>query len=216
MSKRQVAAARELLDRPFAPAHEASIARQLAQPKGYEALLRWFLEGFRAEVPDALHERGVFVGRPPRHGEGLASIDPTTGSVASSAADLTGGSLIGSPRVADSFRSLLEDSPFATEVAEYEGHRSPFGHYRRPMRAALAELAGRGADEEPYPFMARTLYRTAVMDGDWDAACASMGIIEPVRQVYVSEALYRLWRRYRIEPPARPVAARIAREVSAA
>jgi hypothetical protein len=64
--------------------------------------------------------------------------------------------------------------------------------------------------------MARTLYRTAVMDGDWDAACASMGIVEPVRRVYIEEALYRLWRRFRIEPPARPIRGPVAREVSAA
>jgi len=69
----------------------------------------------------------------------------------------------------------------------------------------LATLAGRGKDTDDYPFMARTLYRTALRDGDWDGACASMGICEPVRRVYIEEALRRLWSKYSIEPPARTV-----------
>jgi hypothetical protein len=69
------------------------------------------------------------------------------------------------------------------------------------MRAALARLAGRGADHEPYPFMARCLYRTALRDGDWDGACASLGIIEPVRRPYLEAALHRLYERFHEEPP---------------
>jgi hypothetical protein len=43
------------------------------------------------------------------------------------------------------------------------------------------------------------------MDGDWDAACRSMGICEPVRRFYIEEALRRLWGRFETEPPARTI-----------
>lgn len=92
-----------------------------------------------------------------------------------------------------------------TEPAELEGHKDHVKHYVYPMRAALAELAGRGRDTDEFPFMARALYRTALRDGDWDAACASMGIIEPVRRTYINAALVRLWVRYLIEPSARTI-----------
>lgn len=213
--KRQVVGARQLRERPFAGENAASVTRQMTQPKGHEALLRWFLEGFRAEMPEAMHSAGVWRSR-------KAPIDARGAPLEDVPTEHQGGSLLGSPRLADGFRALIEDSPFATEVAEYEGHRDTVGHYRTPIRAALAELAGRvaGREDHPYPFMARMLYRTAFMDGDWDAACASLGIIEPVRRVYVEEALYRLWRRFRIEPPARlirdPQVQAIAQEGSAA
>ena len=113
-----------------------------------------------------------------------------------------GGSLLGAPRYADEFRRYLEDSPFATEIAEYEGQRDRVPHYKFPLRAALAELAGRGKATDEYPFMARVLYRTALRDGDWDGACASFGILAPIRRVYIEAALYRLWCRYSVEPPA--------------
>jgi len=108
---------------------------------------------------------------------------------------------MGSPRVADPFRAFIEDDPYGTEAAEYEGHKDIHNHYRTPMRAALARLAGRGHPHEPYPFMARALYRTALRDGDWDGACASLGIIEPVRRPYIEAALHRLFERYHEEPP---------------
>jgi hypothetical protein len=54
---------------------------------------------------------------------------------------------------------------------------------------------------QPYVFMARCLYRTALNDGDWDYACASLGIIEPVRRPYIEAALHRLYERFHEEPP---------------
>ena len=173
-----------------------SLVRKAAPPKN---LLAWFLEQFRAEMPDEMHEHEVFVGRPdPVNYQRLWARD-------SKPTELAGGSLLASPRYTDAFRRFLEDSPFATEEAEYEGHKDQVRHYVFPLRAALAFLAGRGPDHDPYPFMARTLYRTALRDGDWDGACASMGICEPVRKVYVEEALRRLWTKYEVEPPARTI-----------
>lgn len=98
----------------------------------------------------------------------------------------------------------MEGSPFATEPSEFDGNRSRVDddHYVTPMRAAIAGLAGRGTPDAPMPFMAQTLYRVAYFGGDWDAACASMGIgPAAIRQVYVETALIRLYRRWSVAPP---------------
>ena len=177
---------RALLERPYAADHDASVARKAAPPRD---LLGWFLRGFREEMPDRIHQQDVWRDRAKRG-------DPEGYSPC-------GGSLLGAPRDAEPFRSLIEDDPWTLEVAEYEGHKDTRSHYARPMRAALASLAGRGQPDHPYPFMARVLYRTALRDGDWDSACASLGIIEPVRRFYIEAALARLWARYSPEPQAR-------------
>ena len=165
-------------------------------------LLAWFLEGYRAETPTDIHSSTVFVGRP---GEGFAAFDPQTGEVIAKAADLAGGSALGAPGYDATFRRYIEDSPFCTEVPEYEGHRVRDVAYKFPMKAALARLAGRGKDRDTYPFMARFLFRVVARDGDWLGAAASMGIIEPVAVVYLDASLRRLWDKYEVEPPARPI-----------
>jgi hypothetical protein len=174
-------------DRPYDPEHRASLARKAAPPKN---LLAWFLEAYRAEAPEKIHASDVWR-------------DRVTEDEARNGVQAVGGSLLGTPRTNDTFRRYIEDSPFATEVAEYEGSKDRSGHYAFPLRAALARLGGRGRDTDVYPFMARCLYRTALRDGDFDTACRSMGIPAPVRQVYIEEALRRLWAKYEIEPPAR-------------
>lgn len=174
---------------PYRTEHDRSKLRKMTPPKN---LLGWFLEQFRAELPEKIHSADVWRDR--------VSEDEERNGIRA-----VGGSLLGSPRTHDAFRRYIEDSPFATEVAEYEGHKDTQGHYAFPLRAALARLGGRGPDHDPYPFMARVLYRTALRDGDYDGACASMGICEPVRRVYIEEALRRLWTKYEIEPPARPL-----------
>lgn len=188
MSKRSAVLERE---RPYAAAHESSVRRRMAPPRD---LLRWFLEGFRAELPEQMHQHDVWRDR-------RKPGDPE-------AYQPVGGSLLGSPREAEPFRAFIESEPFALEVAEFEGHKDTHPNYARPMRAAMARLAGRGSDTDPYPFMARALYRTALRDGDWDGACASLGIIEPVRRFYIEAALHRLWTRYSLEPQARPFRSR--------
>jgi len=181
-------------DRTYEPEHRASLARKAQPPKN---LLAWFLEAYRAEAPTTMQGHGTFVGTPDPPGR------ETLWAKKSRPTDLVGGSLLGSPNDIGSFRRYIEDSPFSTEVAEYEGHKDRTGHYAFPLRAALARLAGRGRETDVYPFMARALYRMALLDGDYDEACRSLGITEPVRQVYIEEALRRLWTKYEIEPPAR-------------
>jgi len=171
-------------DTPYAEDNARSKRAKMARPKD---LLGWYMTGFREEVPDRLHTRGVW--RDAKRRGDIEGYDPV------------GGSVMGSPRVADPFRAFIEDDPYGTEAAEYEGHKDIHNHYRTPMRAALQRLAGLGHPDEPYPFMARALYRTALRDGDWDGACASLGIIKPVRWPYIHEALKTLYARYFEEPP---------------
>ena len=178
-------------DQEYIGPHRASLARKAQPPKN---LLAWFLEAYRAEMPSEMHTHSEDVWR-----------DWVSGDEADNGIKAVGGSVLGTPRYQDAFRRFIEDSPFTTEVAEYEGHKDTASHYAFPLRAALARLSGRGPDTAPYPFMARALYRTALRDGDYDGACATLGICEPVRQVYIEEALRRLWTKYEVEPPARTV-----------
>jgi hypothetical protein len=178
---------RQYRDTPYHVEHRASLTRKAQPPKN---LLAWFLEQFRAEMPEKIHASDVWR-------------DRVTEDEAKNGIQAVGGSLLGTPRTNDTFRRYIEDSPFATEVAEYEGSKDRNGHYAFPLRAAMARLAGRGRDTDPYPFMARVLHRTALRDGDYEGACASMGIPAPVRLIYVEEALRRLWAKYEVEPPAR-------------
>lgn len=201
MSKRAYTDRREELARPFAGENAESLSRKLAPPKD---LLAWFLEGFRAEMPEELHTGGVW--------RDWARLDEERSA--------EGGSLLGSPRLTDAFRTFLESSPLATELAEYEGHEARDGdeHYVRPMRAALARLNGRHyctAAERRAPghscpegaMLARLLYRVAFLDGDWQAA--SVGFVQPgLARILLGTALYQLWRRWRPQPPARVAVAR--------
>lgn len=175
---------RELLATPYRDDHRRSVSRKAAPPKD---LLRWFLEGFRAEIPDRMHQRDVWRDRRTRGDS--EDYDPV------------GGSLLGTPRAAEPFRAYIEDT-YATEQASITdaGVTAYVKAYARPMRDAIARVAGRGHETDPYPFMARALYRTALRDGDWDSACGSLGVIEPVRRVYIQAALRHLWERYEDEP----------------
>lgn len=189
-------------DRPYEPEHRESLVRKQQPPKN---LLAWFLEQFRAELPEKIHASDVWR-------------DRVNEDEARNGIQAVGGSLLGTPRTHDTFRRYIEDSPFATEVAEYEGHKDRDGHYAFPLRAALARLSGRGPDHASYPFLARMLYRVALMDGDYDSALAQSmkcgcqreecnavipGVPQPLRQFAVEQALRLLWTKYEIEPPAR-------------
>jgi hypothetical protein len=197
---RDVAAARQALERPYAIDHAASIRRKAAKPRD---LLGWFLAGIRDEIPERIHRSGVWADAK-RPGD-------ITGYVA------VGGSLIGTPGTADPFRAFLEGDADETELARLTdaGVTIADRAYRFPMRAALAALRGRGPVTDPYPFMAAILFRIACMEGDWIAACRTFGLAEPAGGIIVKVALERLWDHYVDEPPARRIQPRRQEDLSA-
>ena len=171
--------------RPYAAENRDSLARKAQPPKD---LLGWLLREYREEMPEALHAGGLWR-------------DQVSSSERERGIEAVGGSLIGTPRTNETFRRYLEESPFITQVSEYEGHKDRTNHYAFPLRAALARLAGRGKDTDPYPFMARALHMTAAWDGDWDGALSALGVNPPaVRRFYLERALRLLWERYDPEP----------------
>lgn len=179
---------------PYVNDHARSKRQKMARPKD---LVQWFLVGFREEMPDDIHSHQVWRDYvPDQH---LSS---------------GGGSLLGTPRWSDPFRRFIEDDPFGVEASEYEGHKSLGNHYRTPMRAALARLAGRGTTEPSY-FLSRLLWATACNDGDWNAAASHLVAYKRVagavvvdedaskamRRTVIEAALHRLYDRYHEEPP---------------
>lgn len=174
--------------RPYGIEHDRSVRHKAAPPRD---LLAWLVREYREEMPEALHSGGVWR-------------DRVNAGEADHGLHAVGGSLLGTPRTAETFRRYIEESPFTTQVAEFEGHKDTSNHYAFPLRAALARLAGRGKDTEPYPFMARALLTTARLDGDWDRALSSLGVNPPaVRRVYIERALRCLWEKYEPEPALR-------------
>lgn len=175
-------------DAPYLDEHSRSRRDLAAEPRGFAGLLRWFLEGFAAETPERIHTAGVWFGRPPR-------VDVAGEPVEDIPTELVGGSALGAPKQAEPFRQLIENS--ARQVAG----DGPDEHYVRPMRAALARLAGRDGDAA---FMARFLRQVAYAQGDWESVGARWFPDQPfVRRPFAEQALHRLYTHYRPVPPVR-------------
>jgi hypothetical protein len=182
------------LERPYAVAHERSVRRQMRQPRSLHEYLRWFIDAWNAETPEAMHASGVWRARPAR-------VDENGEPVEDIPAEEIGGSILGSPRDAEPFRQLIENSPRQTayyKPADYDGAELP--HYVRPMRAALDRMAGRGSDQRPGALMARNLRRLAISGGDWrgtafDGNCYD----EHFAAIYWEAALTRLWHAFERE-----------------
>lgn len=171
-------------DAPYLDEHAASERDRHLEPRGFAGLLRWFLEGFAAETPEAIHADGVWFGRP---GHDIPD-------------ELVGGSQLGAPKQAEPMRQLLENSPRQTAGDGVDEH------YVRPMRAALASLGRRGEDA---PLMARFLQQVAYAQGDWPAVAGRWFPAYPVvHRAFTEQALRRLHACYRADPPARYVAPR--------
>lgn len=138
-------------------------------PKGLTDLLTWFRAEWEAEIPDALHVRGVW------H-------------------DSEASSALGAPALAPDFSSYMMGSPYATD---YDPRLDTWtrGSVRlRPMHAVLAEMAG-GDPASDAAFRARWLFRLACMAWDIDAAAAD--VMPPqVARTYTRNALSWAWIRW--------------------
>jgi hypothetical protein len=177
-----------LRESPYLDDHARSQRDRQEAPRGFAGLLGWFLEGFWAETPERVHTVGVWFGRPSR-------LDAQGVPVESIPTELVGGSALGAPKQAEPFRQLLENSP--RQIAG-DGDEE---HYVRPMRAALARLAGRTEDA---PFMARFLLQVAYAQGDWRSVADRWFPATPwAGRAFAEQALRRLHGTYQATPPVR-------------
>lgn len=158
---------------PYARDHRRSLERRMdvgVMPKDLNGLLRWFEEQWSLETPDALHARGVWRDRVSR-GEAEQGITPV------------GGSDSGAPAYHEPFRRRLENSPSETDQD---------GYYVRPLASALSRIARNGK-----PLMTRTLLAVGMAGFDWRKVADHGHLPHEMFEVYVKEALIRLWRELR-------------------
>jgi len=167
---------RRCREQPYLDEHLRS--RAADGPRGFAGLLRWFLGGFAAETPERLHAAGKWVGVPPKPGRPSdAGITP----------DLVGGSILGSPRVDEPFRQLLEEPAAQWMTDPADGSR----YFSRPMRAALERLASHRDGDAA--FQARFLAQVAYAEGDWGSVAARWFPALPyVWRSYAEQSLERL------------------------
>lgn len=158
------------------------------RPKGFAQLLRWFLEGFVSETAESMHAPGVYVARPARVGADGQPVENVPSAH-------IGGSVLGSPRHAEPFRQMIENSPRQTTDDETGIY------YVRPMRAALARLGRKLPTEDGA--MGQFLEAVAYSGGDWEAVGERAGIPWFARRAFTEVALRRLYHVYRPEPPLR-------------
>jgi hypothetical protein len=155
-----------------------------------EASVVELLRLWSAEMPTTLHRHEVFVGPPDRPGR------ETLGAEHSTATELVGGSLLGSPAYSEPMRHLLEDdNPHREEPAIYEGSLTVEKHLATPLRSAMRRC---GRMMEAY------LVEVARGGGDWLTPAQRRGCYdEHIARVYANEAFRRLWREYQPVRPAR-------------
>jgi hypothetical protein len=175
---------RDELLRPYARDHAESIARVAdrgKEPRSLGEYLVWFERLWWAEMPDELHAAGVWR-------------DRVSGREAQDGITAVGGSLLGSPNLADPFRRLMENSPFETEEAEYEGKRSLDRHYVRPMHAAIAAMGTR------WPLAARWMASLAACAFDWQGLATRRGWTHEEAELYLEKCCHILWSRFAEAP----------------
>lgn len=173
-------------DRPYLDEHLASSRPR--PPRTFGQLLNWFLAGFRAETPERMHSRGVWAT--------TRRLDASGTPTESVPVAEQGGSQLGAPRYAEPFRQLLENTD--RQWTDERGSVDPY--YVRPMRAALARMAGT-VDGSDSAFMARFLAQVAFAGGDWESVGSRWSLQPFLRQTYTETALRRLHRCWRPDPP---------------
>lgn len=174
-------AAQNVAATPHASENRRSIARQMEPPRHFRDLVRWFIEGYDLETPDAIHSSGLWVGGQER--------DPEKPQWP---AELVGGSELGTPAADSDFRRLMENSPRETDRED--------DAYVRPMRAALAEL------RHSSPFMADALQKMANGASMEEAALGfTRDAPRLAAELIVGESLRRLYGKYRVDPEPRTI-----------
>lgn len=161
------------LEAPHASDHTRSVTRRMDRsrmPKHLGGLLSWFSVEWDSEVPQRLHTVEVWHGRQ-EYRDG-APVWPR---------EQVGGSALGSHAHTDPFRRYMES---------YAGEQDEDGYYVRPMHAALARLARRDH------WMARNLFAVAQAGYDWQGVADRGHWVHGMYQVYIEEALRRLWFEY--------------------
>ena len=139
-------------------------------PKGLNGLLRWYAEGWDAEVPTTLHKAETWYGRD-RDGNGQTW-----------PAELTGGSHLGTSAHTESFRRYIEEA---------ESQCDPDGYYVRPMHAALSRLGRR------WPLSASWLFAVAQSGFDWRGVALRLHMADEFAYRNTRDALSDLWTEYR-------------------
>lgn len=181
---------RAATESPFQNGHARSVAgridRERVQPHGLAALLAWFREQWIAEMPEEIHSSGVW------H-------------------DRNGGSALGAPQWADEFRRFLLASPHELDgdFDEWARGGDPDAAYVRPLRSALARMAGRDPNSRRAS-TAQFLVKLACAGFDWRAVGDRLGYPEDVTVVYAEWAIARLWRMYRPKPEPRTIREEVA------
>ena len=181
---------RAILERQYRSEHVDSIARAAERgrkPRDLGEYLTWFSRAWHAEMPSVVHTAAVWSDRV-SIAEQDAGLQPA------------GGSRLGSRRLAEAFRRLMENSPWETEHAVLDGIEQVDEHYVRPVHAALARLAHRR------PLCARWLAMLAAADFDWRSLVARRGWSEEEGALFLEAACYLLWREFEPMPRRRAAA----------
>ena len=174
---------------PYESDHARSVrtkATERAVLPSFRRLIRWFVEGFELEYPEALHGSGPWVGRQQYDGATGARQWPV---------ELVGGSALGSPRWTGAASMHLEGSDFRTEHASSNFTLELGETYATPMRATITWLERNG-----HPFKAGWLRALGRRSGDWQALTLSVGWDQEVGEAVTRDALGRAWIHFREDP----------------
>lgn len=163
-----LAVARRDRETPHHREHDSSVSARMERgkmPGSLDGLVRWYMGMWSDETPARLHKRELWHDQVTQHEreEGIAPM---------------GGSLTGTLAWDATFRVVLENSP---SIIDQDGY------YRLPLRSALSRLHRRR------PLMARNLFSLGMAGGDWRRLGDANGWAQEMYEVYIEEALRRLW-----------------------
>lgn len=156
---------------------ERRMAQQAQMPKTLEGLIRWFQGEVKMEMPDNLHTQAIWRDR-------VSKVELRAGQKP------VGSSDTGSLAYDDEFRRILENGPSQVDL----GDKTVDGrvYFVRPIAAAISRMGRNG-----HPLTARMLLRLSAAGFDERKVMPLYTTHREVWEVYLREALIRLWREYR-------------------